>query len=179
MSLLTVFDAASAWPEANLTDPGDIRARLRDVGVRFERVPAEIELGPDAGQDEVLTAYAPLVTMNRDSFGYQTADVIRLRKGTPDTAPMRQKFLAEHTHSEDEARMFIEGSGCFYLNIGGKVFRAVMEQGDYISVPAGTRHWFDMGPDPAFAAIRFFTNQEGWVAQFTGQKIAERFPLYE
>jgi len=33
-----------------------------------------------------------------------------------------------------------------------------------------------MGPAPQFTAIRFFDNPKGWVAQFTGDPIAERFP---
>jgi 1,2-dihydroxy-3-keto-5-methylthiopentene dioxygenase len=33
-----------------------------------------------------------------------------------------------------------------------------------------------MGPRPMFKAIRFFTTPEGWVGNFTGDKIAERFP---
>jgi len=45
-----------------------------------------------------------------------------------------------------------------------------------ISVPAGTKHWFDMGADPEFTAIRLFNNQEGWVANFTGDSIASGFP---
>jgi hypothetical protein len=45
--------------------------------------------------------------------------------------------------------------------------------------PPPPRHWFDMGPDPEFTAIRFFNNQEGWVAQFTGDDIGARFPKYE
>ena len=77
------------------------------------------------------------------------------------------------------ARLFVEGSGCFYLHANGKEFRAVLEAGDYISVPAGMAHWFDMGPEPFFTAIRFFTNPEGWVARFTGDAIADRFPKYE
>jgi len=43
-------------------------------------------------------------------------------------------------------------------------------------VPAGTKHWFDMGAEPYFCAIRFFDNPEGWVAQFSGDPIADRFP---
>ena len=43
-------------------------------------------------------------------------------------------------------------------------------------VPDGTRHWFDMGPNPFFVAIRLFTNPAGWVANFTGTDIAARFP---
>jgi 1,2-dihydroxy-3-keto-5-methylthiopentene dioxygenase len=53
------------------------------------------------------------------------------------------------------------------------------ERNDLISVPAGTRHWFDMGPRPYFAAIRLFTRPDGWVARFTGDTIATRFPAFE
>jgi 1,2-dihydroxy-3-keto-5-methylthiopentene dioxygenase len=36
-----------------------------------------------------------------------------------------------------------------------------------------------MGPAPSFCALRFFTNPEGWVARFSGDPIARRFPLLE
>jgi 1,2-dihydroxy-3-keto-5-methylthiopentene dioxygenase len=36
-----------------------------------------------------------------------------------------------------------------------------------------------MGPNPHFIAIRLFTNPEGWVAKFTGEPIADRFPRLE
>ena len=62
---------------------------------------------------------------------------------------------------------------------GGKVYAALCEKDDLISVPASTRHWFDMGPNPSFTAIRLFNNPEGWVADFTGDNIAGRFPLLE
>jgi 1,2-dihydroxy-3-keto-5-methylthiopentene dioxygenase len=52
-------------------------------------------------------------------------------------------------------------------------------QGDLIGVPDGTRHWFDMGPNPHFVAIRLFTNPAGWVANFTGDEIAARFARLE
>jgi 1,2-dihydroxy-3-keto-5-methylthiopentene dioxygenase len=52
------------------------------------------------------------------------------------------------------------------------------ERGDLISVPAGTRHWFDMGPAPRFTAIRLFTTPAGWVANFTGEPIARGFPSF-
>ena len=70
-------------------------------------------------------------------------------------------------------------SGAFYLRIGGKVYQTICTRGDLIGVPAGTKHWFDMGPDPEFAAIRLFTSTDGWVANFTGDDIASRFPRYE
>ncbi len=89
---------------------------------------------------------------------------------------LRSKFLAEHTHAEDEVRFFVEGQGLFSMHIGQEVLVTLCERGDLISVPAGTRHWFDMGPTPSFCALRFFNNSAGWVATFTGDSIAERFP---
>ncbi len=36
-----------------------------------------------------------------------------------------------------------------------------------------------MGPSPHFTAIRLFTTPAGWVAKFTGDPIANRFPAFE
>jgi 1,2-dihydroxy-3-keto-5-methylthiopentene dioxygenase len=36
-----------------------------------------------------------------------------------------------------------------------------------------------MSPDPHFTAIRLFTSQEGWVPEYTGDPIADRFPKLE
>ena len=92
---------------------------------------------------------------------------------------MRRKFLDEHFHKEDEVRFFVDGSGLFTLHVDGKVYEVLCKKGDLISVPDGTTHWFDMGPEPRFVAIRFFTDPEGWVGHFTGSDIATRFPRYE
>lgn len=180
MTHLAVYsDTDSTTILAEYDDITEIGKVLAAEGVRFLRVDASRPLADGAGQDDVLEAYADLVKVNKEQHSYQAADVVRLPKGAPDTEPMRRKFLSEHIHAEDEARLFVEGSGCFFLHLEGKVVRAVLERGDYISVPAGTRHWFDMGADPYFAAIRFFTNPEGWVAQFTGDAISERYPLFQ
>jgi 1,2-dihydroxy-3-keto-5-methylthiopentene dioxygenase len=36
-----------------------------------------------------------------------------------------------------------------------------------------------MGAEPSFCALRFFDNPEGWVARFSGDPIADRFPLLD
>ena len=94
----------------------------------------------------------------------------------PDKDAFRRKFLDEHTHGEDEVRFFVRGRGLFIMHIGERVYSMLCEKDDLISVPADTKHWFDMGPDPSFTAIRLFNNPEGWVAKFTGDDIASRFP---
>ncbi|MNR57833.1 Acireductone dioxygenase [compost metagenome] len=53
------------------------------------------------------------------------------------------------------------------------------EKNDLISVPAGTKQWFDMGERPHFITIHLFNNPQGRVANFTGDKIAGQFPRLE
>lgn len=180
MTTLTVWSESTPQkPETVTTIPDEIAAILGRSGVLFERWTAGATLPPGADQDTILAAYASQVERLKTEGGYVVADVVRLARGTPNTAPMREKFLSEHTHSEDEVRFFVEGSGAFYLRLDGKVHQVICERDDLLSVPAGTRHWFDMGPDPFFCAIRLFTDEAGWVAQFTGDDIAGRFPKFE
>jgi 1,2-dihydroxy-3-keto-5-methylthiopentene dioxygenase len=97
----------------------------------------------------------------------------------PERATLRSRFLAEHHHGEDEVRFFVEGEGLFTLRDNDQVHSVLCQTGDLIAVPAGRRHWFDMGPSPYFTAIRLFVDPAGWVANFTGDRIADRFPRHE
>ncbi|BAN03115.1 1,2-dihydroxy-3-keto-5-methylthiopentene dioxygenase [Ilumatobacter coccineus] len=179
-------------PSATLlstSDPAAIAADLGAVGVTFEQWTADATLAHDAGQDAVMSAYADDVARIRD-MGFGTVDVVRLH-GDPNDAEFmsnaaaaRAKFLSEHAHADDEVRFFVEGSGAFYLRLTRPdgieaVHVALCEQGDFISVPKDTLHWFDMGTAPSFAAIRFFQIEDGWVGEFTGDAIAERFPTFD
>lgn len=156
-----------------------IATLLKQAGIRFERWQATAPVKPGASQDEVIAAYRADIDRLMAEQGYQAVDVVSLNPDHPQKAEFRQKFLNEHTHAEDEVRFFVGGSGLFSLHLGELVYEVLCEQGDLIGVPDGTRHWFDMGPDPYFIAIRLFTNPAGWVAQFTGEAIAERFPRFD
>ena len=183
MTLLAIHPAQpSRSPQADPTpiSNGDrIREELQARGLRFERWPARLELTDASGPEQILAAYGEEIARVRSEDGYSTVDAIRMTPDHPEREQLRSKFLAEHTHAEDEVRFFVEGRGLFCLHIGEEVLQLLCERNDWISVPAGTRHWFDMGPRPRFSAIRFFNNPEGWVARFTGDPIAERFPLLE
>ncbi|HYE49554.1 MAG TPA: cupin domain-containing protein [Azospirillaceae bacterium] len=180
MTRLTVYaDGDPAVALLDTDDPARIADALAPIGVAFERWQASAPLAADADAEAVLAAYAPEVARLKQAGGYTTVDVARVTPATPNLEAVRTKFLDEHTHGEDEVRFFVEGSGAFYLHRDGKVFQVVCHAGDLLSVPAGIPHWFDMGPQPRFTAIRFFRTPEGWVASFTGDGIAKRFPLYE
>jgi 1,2-dihydroxy-3-keto-5-methylthiopentene dioxygenase len=177
MSRLRIFDEARPQaPLQVLEEHAAISAALRPLGVRFEQWEASQPIQPGADQASVIAAYRADIDRLMREQGYQAVDVISLAPDHPDRATLRQKFLGEHSHSEDEVRFFVAGSGQFTLHIGHKVYDILCEQGDLIGVPSDTRHWFDMSESPHFVAIRLFTNKEGWVAQSTGDDISARFP---
>ncbi|AWK86885.1 1,2-dihydroxy-3-keto-5-methylthiopentene dioxygenase [Azospirillum thermophilum] len=179
MAHLTVYDDYNpAQPCLATADRAVLAGHLALAGILFEQWSAERPLPEEAGDEAVLAAYADAVAALRRDRGFRSVDVVRVPRGIAGAAALRARFTFEHTHDEDEARFFVEGSGAFYLHVDRKVFRVVCEAGDLLNVPAGTRHWFDMGPDPAFTAIRFFTRPDGWVAQATGSPIAGLFPAY-
>ncbi|WP_035057232.1 1,2-dihydroxy-3-keto-5-methylthiopentene dioxygenase [Andreprevotia chitinilytica] len=179
MSRLTIYpDDAPHAPLVSATDPREISAELAAVGVGFERWQAGAALAADASQNDILVAYAHDIDRLRQQGGYVTADVVSLKPDHPDRATLRLKFLDEHTHSEDEVRFFVEGSGAFYLHLQQRVYQITCERGDLLRVPANTCHWFDMGPAPHFTAIRLFIDPAGWVGHFTGDKIANEFPRH-
>jgi 1,2-dihydroxy-3-keto-5-methylthiopentene dioxygenase len=182
MTLLQIMPDDGSAVDLRTSDPRLIATELAERGIRYEQWPVAGELAADASPDDVLAAYRAQVDQLCAEGGYRLVDVVRLRPD-PDDAEWpekakaaRGKFLNEHTHAEDEVRFFVEGRGCFYLHLDERVYAVVCERGDLLSVPVGTKHWFDMGSVPEFCAIRFFQDDDGWVGDFTGSDVSSRIP---
>ncbi|HET8850350.1 MAG TPA: cupin [Marinobacter sp.] len=179
MTTLSIFNQHTPDTAHTVTEePSEIREALAARGVHFDRWQTR-ELPAEASAEQILAAYADEVQALKNQWGFQAADVVSLTPDNPQKEAFRQKFLDEHTHSEDEVRFFVRGQGLFYLHFGDQVYALMCQKNDLISVPDGTRHWFDMGPEPSFTCIRLFSNPDGWVASFTGEDIASRLPRYE
>lgn len=152
-----------------------IEQYLKERGIWFDRWEASEALPVDADQDTVLNAYQHVLKPFMEKNHYQTADVININENTPNYPALRQKFLHEHQHTEDEVRFFVDGKGWFWFNLNKEnepVFNVLCEAGDLISVPANTCHWFDAGKEKPFVkAIRIFIDQSGWVPHYTGSKV--------
>jgi len=178
MSRLTVFaDNAPSTPIFASEDPTAIAAELKAIGVRFERWKSPVALSSADDADKVLAAYKPYLDTLMGESGAGSADVIKLTPDHPQAGALREKFLSEHIHTEDEIRFFVHGGGNFVMHVNGRVYDAHCTQGDLISVPAGTKHWFDAGDAPSFTCLRVFTDTSGWVAHYTGDAISARFPV--
>ncbi|MCA9220216.1 MAG: cupin domain-containing protein [Planctomycetales bacterium] len=146
-----------------ITDPDAIREFLEPFGIWYERWDVEGRLGAEATNDEILATYEPEINRLKQRGGFVTADVINVSPETPGLDAMLEKFNKEHTHSDDEVRFTVKGSGVFHIHpSNGPVFGVQVESGDLINVPAGVRHWFDLCSDRTIRCIRLFVDPSGW-----------------
>ncbi len=180
MSRLRIFhESDPVTPEFASYDPDFIATELQKIGVTFERWQANQPIAPGATPEQVMDAYRADIDRLVAERGFKTVDVVSIAPDNPNRGEMRRKFLDEHFHKEDEVRFFVAGSGLFTLHVDGKVYEIECVKDDLIAVPDGATHWFDMGPEPRFVAIRFFEQPDGWIGHFTGTDIAQKFPRYE
>ncbi len=182
MTLLQVMPEDA--PETVLLRTRDhdrIAETLGAHGVRLRHWPVRGTVTSATTAEELIARYRTEVDALCAEEGLQLVDVAQLlpeegAEWEALAATARGTYLEEHRHAENEVRFFAHGAGCFYLRLAGQVLAVVGEAGDLLSVPAGTLHWFDMGPRPELSAIRFFEEEGGWVGDFTGDPIAGRFP---
>ena len=128
MSRLSIFpdgstsmDQSSPTPLLVTETPAEIQAELAQRGIGFEQWPALQELPLEADQALILNAFANEIARVKRHGGYATVDAIRMTPDHPERVALRTKFLAEHTHAEDEVRFFVEGRGLFCLHLGEAV----------------------------------------------------------
>jgi 1,2-dihydroxy-3-keto-5-methylthiopentene dioxygenase len=150
-----------------ITDPAEIKAFLKDHGIDYSVWPLADRVDPAAPAAEILAAYDPEIAELKRRGGFVTADVIDVYPDTPNLDTMLAKFSKEHTHTEDEVRFILQGRGVFHINpIDRPVYAIEVWAGDMISVPLGTRHWFDLCTDRRIRAIRLFQDMTGWTPHY-------------
>lgn len=166
-------------PEKNktVTDALEIKEFFTSRGIFFDQWQCDVEFEDTASQEDILKAYSKDLDPFMKDGGYLTADVISINSLTENYEAIRKKFLAEHIHTEDEIRFFVDGKGLFWFNLENEpVFNLLCERGDLISVPEGTKHWFDAGEkNPFVKAIRIFIDMSGWVPHYTESGMEQKF----
>ncbi|WP_067563541.1 1,2-dihydroxy-3-keto-5-methylthiopentene dioxygenase [Nocardia acidivorans] len=186
MTLLQIMsDQDSAEVKLRTTDDAVIAAELNKRGITFERWSLFDGFTAATSTEDLLAEYQSRIDALNADGRFKFIDVARIHPDATDpewpakAVAARTKFLDEHRHAEDEVRFFAAGQGCFYLHLGDEVLATVCTAGDLVSVPAGTLHWFDMGTEPEFVAVRFFEEEDGWIGDFTGDKISSGFPTLD
>jgi 1,2-dihydroxy-3-keto-5-methylthiopentene dioxygenase len=162
--------------QTTTTDLEKIVAILSQYGVTVSLWEANIKLENNATQEEILEAYSHELTPFMKTHGFQTADVINVHPETPNLNQIREKFMKEHTHSENEIRFFVDGEGFFWFHFDdGEIYRIACTKGDFIIVPKNYKHWFDLHPQYFVKAIRIFSNTDGWIPNYTASDIDKEY----
>lgn len=176
MAVLKLLDLKNK----TITDASEIKVFLNARGIIFEQWTTDKILNVDDDQETILEAYQQPLSCYMAKNGYNNADVVNVHSETPNLEAIREKFLAEHTHDEDEVRFFVDGEGEFFFHLDKptkEVFSVLCQKGDFISVPKGFKHWFDLAPKYFVKAIRVFQTKEGWVANYTNSRIEKKYLL--
>ncbi|HAU48449.1 MAG: acireductone dioxygenase [Planctomycetes bacterium] len=159
-----------------IQDCTEIKEFLAQYNIEYDVWPLEDRVNPAAPAEDILSAYKPEIDVLKEQGGFVTADVIDVYPDTPNLGAMLDKFNKEHTHTEDEVRFILQGSGVFHINPGDRpVFGIEVWSGDMISVPLGTRHWFDLCKDRRIRAIRLFQDQSGWTPHYLSDAVHEGY----
>ena len=134
-----------------ITTYKDITRYLDNIGIFYTQVPTREDI----------------IEYIRDQYDVPYNDTIKIDSSTPNYPELRKKFNREHIHTDYEMRLFTHGSAKFYFKEQDNVYELTVGPNDLISVPANVKHWFEAGDNPNFAAIRFFTEKDGWEAHYT------------
>lgn len=164
----------------------EITARLARLGITLRQwpAPAGTRAGEllskaalsDAEKEELLQLVDNRFEELKHEKGYQTRDLVVIHEGIPNLAELLAKFDKIHTHSDDEVRYILAGTGYFgFVEPDGNQFLLEVTGGDYINVPANSEHWFEMRDCSRCKAVRYFIDTAGWTPHYTGRdrKIAE------
>lgn len=131
----------------------------------------ERDLLDPAQKQQILRALSARIDEAKQRAGYQSADVVALAPNFPNLDDIMRPYQKEHYHTENEVRFVVDGQGVFSINPRtAPCFDVSMVAGDFISVPAGTWHWFNLGPDRRIKTVRIFESVDGWAAIYPDEE---------
>jgi 1,2-dihydroxy-3-keto-5-methylthiopentene dioxygenase len=161
-------------------DFNEFSEELSEIGVCIEQWPTLSFLpGAPILEDDVLKIYEKEINCIKSKYAYSQVDLATMKPNDAFAISVRGRYLSEHTHEEDEVRFFLSGKVLIYLNINHKIHILECTQGDFIIIPAGVKHWMDIGPKPDFSVVRWFNSKKAFINNFTEGFVAEATPRWE
>ncbi|MDA8191948.1 1,2-dihydroxy-3-keto-5-methylthiopentene dioxygenase [Acidiferrobacter thiooxydans] len=163
---------------SRVTEPARIAAHLAPLGVTLRHWPLPegalarellaAQVLTDAQKEQLLGLVEHRFQALQAESGYQARDLIVLHEELAGLREALAKFSAIHYHDDDEVRYVLAGAGYFgFVEQDGTQMLLKVVAGDYINVPARAEHWFVMGDAPRIKAVRYFTDQAGWIPVYT------------
>lgn len=181
LSQLTLYSQFNMRkPHFVSSDIDDVASHLAADQVRFEQW--ELRHRADEcleNEVEVFSLYHKEIERIKSELNFAHAELIAICNSDKSSISLRDRSLSEHIHDEAEARFFLCGKALIYVHLNERIHIVECNAGDFIVIPPKIPHWFDMGPKPKYACLRWFTSREGTHKQFTGSYMAESTPRWE
>lgn len=172
-SLAVHLHTSPDLPNKVLNHADDIASTLAAVGIDYRRLELPATLRPGCEQAEFDAAYGLWLQALMGKGGYVQQELFNLQRNHPQKLELRARHLDEQSQQSVSAWLFIGGFAQLSLHLDGYVYVLQGERGDLLTLPAGTRHWFDLGEEPHVLALRLSASDEA--PERTGEAIASRF----
>lgn len=157
----------------------ELKKDLAEIGVNFEIWNIDEEFDANSKLEDLEKIFSGKIKQVLKENNFSSYDIVSINPEMQGLDQLKEKFIPEHTHDDNEVRFFVDGEGLFCINHNDDIYQLLCQKGDYVSVPAHTKHWFDMGSRASFKCLRFFENKSGWIAKYTGSKISKEYPLLD
>lgn len=175
MSSLSVYShTLPELPHKVLNHAEDIASTLAAVGIGYRKLELPAALLPGCGQEDFEAAYGLWLQELMEREGYKQQELFNLQRRHPQRLELRARYLDEHVQDSESAWLFLGGFAQLGLRVGEQVFLLLGERGDLLSLPAGSRHWFDLGEEPHALVLRLSAGEQ--TPSPSGDDIAGRFP---
>lgn len=174
MSSLAVYQHTSPeLPNKILNHAEDIASTLAAVGIDYRQVELPAALRPGCEQAEFDAAYGLWLQAFMGKEGHVQQELFNLQRNHPQKLELRARHLDEQSQSTASAWLFLGGFAQLSLHLEDHVYMLQGEKGDLLSLPAGTRYWFDLGEEPHALVVRLSASEDAPVR--TDDDIASRF----
>ena len=180
MSRLTVYHRSTPdIPNKVLSHPEDIAATLAELGIGFERAEATLSVKHEASPEEVITICRSEIEAWMARDGYLSVDAISVDSDRSPDISSHADLLREHRLGGAWVLCVVAGRVQLNLHVGDYVYAVLCERNDRIIVPAGVRHWLDLGERARFIGVRVLAEPHGWQPDYVDQPVHGLFPRFD
>ncbi|SDA68103.1 1,2-dihydroxy-3-keto-5-methylthiopentene dioxygenase [Pseudomonas sp. NFPP33] len=173
-SLAVHLHTSPELPNKVLNHADDIASTLAAVGIDYRQMELPAALRPGCEQAEFDAAYGLWLQAFMGKEGHVHQELFNLQRNHPQKLELRARYLDEQVQSSASTWLFLGGFAQLSVHLDGYVYVLQGERGDLLTLPAGTRHWFDLGEEPHLLALRLSPSED--TPERTGDDIASRFP---
>jgi 1,2-dihydroxy-3-keto-5-methylthiopentene dioxygenase len=118
-------------------------------------------------RQKILNNHKNLLNTVQIRDRYKKRELIVLHPGSPLLYPFLAQNQSWHTHNESEGLLILSGEVIVGLkDADGNEMQLLLQEGNYIKIPAGVTHWLSLSASLEVKAIRYSLTAQGLKPQY-------------